>query len=210
MALYGFFARSRAHVCSVACRKSAASARRFHSRCSSGVSTDEFARLVQLGDVASLTRIPGIGKKTAERIVVELRDRVDGDARCRLSGRRRRGAEGSALPKRPSRCSSSATSRPKSSRLGAGCRRARRPCRRDHPQGAQGRIALTRDDRHAATPPARLRRRYRARFCGAGAWCDRRGLRRHRHQPAVRDASRRSARTACRRRRRATCSACSR
>jgi Holliday junction DNA helicase RuvA len=42
----------------------------------SGVSTAEFARLVQGGDVAALTRIPGIGKKTAERIVVELRDRV--------------------------------------------------------------------------------------------------------------------------------------
>jgi holliday junction DNA helicase RuvA len=44
----------------------------------SGVSVDEFARLVQSGDIASLTRVPGIGKKTAERIVVELRDRVDG------------------------------------------------------------------------------------------------------------------------------------
>ena len=43
----------------------------------SGVSVDEFARLIQTGDVAALTRIPGIGKKTAERIVVELRDRVD-------------------------------------------------------------------------------------------------------------------------------------
>ena len=42
----------------------------------SGVSTDEFARLIQLGDVAALTRIPGIGKKTAERMLVELRDRV--------------------------------------------------------------------------------------------------------------------------------------
>ncbi len=46
----------------------------------SGASVDEFARLVQAGDVAALTRIPGIGKKTAERIVVELRDRVDGAA----------------------------------------------------------------------------------------------------------------------------------
>ena len=43
----------------------------------SGVSVDEFARLVQGGDVGALTRIPGIGKKTAERMVVELRDRVD-------------------------------------------------------------------------------------------------------------------------------------
>jgi Holliday junction DNA helicase RuvA len=42
----------------------------------SGVSTDEFARLIQQGDVAALTRIPGIGKKTAERMLVELRDRV--------------------------------------------------------------------------------------------------------------------------------------
>lgn len=42
----------------------------------SGVSVDDFARLVQAGDVTALTRIPGIGKKTAERIVVELRDRA--------------------------------------------------------------------------------------------------------------------------------------
>ena len=44
----------------------------------SGVSTDHFARLVQAGDVVALTKIPGIGKKTAERILVELRDRLDG------------------------------------------------------------------------------------------------------------------------------------
>ena len=42
----------------------------------SGASVDDFARLVQTGDVIALTRIPGIGKKTAERIVVELRDRA--------------------------------------------------------------------------------------------------------------------------------------
>jgi len=43
----------------------------------SGASVEEFARLVQAGDVSALTRIPGIGKKTAERIVVELRDRAE-------------------------------------------------------------------------------------------------------------------------------------
>lgn len=43
----------------------------------SGASADEFARVVHAGDVTALTRIPGIGKKTAERIVVELRDRID-------------------------------------------------------------------------------------------------------------------------------------
>ncbi|KFN51233.1 Holliday junction branch migration protein RuvA [Arenimonas composti] len=42
----------------------------------SGASVDDFARLVQAGDVTALTRIPGIGKKTAERMVVELRDRA--------------------------------------------------------------------------------------------------------------------------------------
>ena len=42
----------------------------------SGVSVEAFAQLVQAGDVTALTRIPGIGKKTAERMVVELRDRA--------------------------------------------------------------------------------------------------------------------------------------
>jgi len=42
----------------------------------SGTSVDQFARLLQSSDVAALTRIPGIGKKTAERMVVELRDRA--------------------------------------------------------------------------------------------------------------------------------------
>ena len=44
----------------------------------SGASVNDFARLVHAGDVVALTKIPGIGKKTAERIIVELRDRVDG------------------------------------------------------------------------------------------------------------------------------------
>ncbi len=43
----------------------------------SGVSGDELARYVSDNDIASLTRLPGIGKKTAERIVMELRDKLD-------------------------------------------------------------------------------------------------------------------------------------
>jgi Holliday junction DNA helicase RuvA len=63
----------------------------------SGVSVDEFSRLVQTSDIAALTRVPGIGKKTAERIVVELRDRVDG-----LGGGIGAGLGGSAaVPKDP-------------------------------------------------------------------------------------------------------------
>jgi Holliday junction DNA helicase RuvA len=42
----------------------------------SGIEPREFASAIQRGDVVRLTRIPGVGKKTAERIVVELRDRL--------------------------------------------------------------------------------------------------------------------------------------
>ena len=44
----------------------------------SGASGDELARFVADGDTASLTRLPGIGKKTAERIIIELRDKLEG------------------------------------------------------------------------------------------------------------------------------------
>jgi len=43
----------------------------------SGASGDELARFVAERDAAALTRLPGIGKKTAERIIIELRDRLD-------------------------------------------------------------------------------------------------------------------------------------
>lgn len=42
----------------------------------SGIEPDTFVRCVENGDVATLTKIPGIGKKTAERLIVELRDRL--------------------------------------------------------------------------------------------------------------------------------------
>lgn len=43
----------------------------------SGMSVDDFARRVQEGNTAALVRLPGIGKKTADRLVVEMRDRID-------------------------------------------------------------------------------------------------------------------------------------
>jgi len=42
----------------------------------SGIETGDFARCVQENDTARLTRLPGVGKKTAERLVVEMRDRL--------------------------------------------------------------------------------------------------------------------------------------
>jgi holliday junction DNA helicase RuvA len=42
----------------------------------SGMNADEFARCVQRDDTAALSRLPGIGKKTAERLIIEMRDRL--------------------------------------------------------------------------------------------------------------------------------------
>ena len=42
----------------------------------SGIEPAEFTRAIRTSDVARLTRIPGVGKKTAERVVLELKDRL--------------------------------------------------------------------------------------------------------------------------------------
>jgi len=42
----------------------------------SGASVDQFSQWLQTGDITALSKIPGIGKKTAERLVVELRNRT--------------------------------------------------------------------------------------------------------------------------------------
>ncbi len=42
----------------------------------SGMSADEFVNCVRSGDSVALTRLPGVGKKTAERLVVEMKDRL--------------------------------------------------------------------------------------------------------------------------------------
>jgi len=64
----------------------------------SGMSADEFARCIEAGDVTALSRTPGIGKKTAERLIVEMRGKLEspvptapgggapGDARTEAAG----------------------------------------------------------------------------------------------------------------------------
>ncbi len=42
----------------------------------SGVSSHDFAMMVEAGDAQALTRLPGIGKKTAERLLLEMRGRL--------------------------------------------------------------------------------------------------------------------------------------
>ncbi|HAJ75078.1 MAG TPA: Holliday junction branch migration protein RuvA [Gammaproteobacteria bacterium] len=47
----------------------------------SGMEADEFVRTVRNNDITSMVNMPGIGKKTAERLIVEMRDRLgDWDA----------------------------------------------------------------------------------------------------------------------------------
>lgn len=46
----------------------------------SGMDASSFRACVQAGDTAALVRLPGVGKKTAERLVVEMRDRLGKDA----------------------------------------------------------------------------------------------------------------------------------
>jgi len=64
----------------------------------SGMNADEFSRCVQRDDTAALSRLPGIGKKTAERLIIEMRDRLarlDDDA---LAGAVRARAAGAGAP----------------------------------------------------------------------------------------------------------------
>jgi Holliday junction DNA helicase RuvA len=43
----------------------------------SGVSVEAFAQIVTAQDASALTRVPGVGRKTAERLLIEMRDRID-------------------------------------------------------------------------------------------------------------------------------------
>jgi Holliday junction DNA helicase RuvA len=52
----------------------------------SGVSVEGFATLVKLQDSAALTKIPGVGRKTAERVLLEMKDRLDALSEAALSG----------------------------------------------------------------------------------------------------------------------------
>jgi len=52
----------------------------------SGVSVEGFATCVRLQDAAALTRIPGVGRKTADRLLVEMRDRLGAPGEAAAAG----------------------------------------------------------------------------------------------------------------------------
>jgi Holliday junction DNA helicase RuvA len=52
----------------------------------SGVSVEGFSTLVKLQDSAALTKIPGVGRKTAERVLLEMKDRLDALSEAAVMG----------------------------------------------------------------------------------------------------------------------------
>jgi len=74
--LYGFASREERHLFRALIRISGVGPK-LALTILSGISAAEFTRSVQEGDAGRLVRLPGIGKKTAQRLVMEMRDRLD-------------------------------------------------------------------------------------------------------------------------------------
>lgn len=73
--LYGFYTRDERNLFKTLLKVNGVGPRLALTILSS-TATDEFVRLVLSNDTASLVRLPGIGKKTAERLVIEMRDKL--------------------------------------------------------------------------------------------------------------------------------------
>jgi Holliday junction DNA helicase RuvA len=73
--LYGFFAESERALFRSLIKVNGVGAK-LALTILSGLSCDEFQRAVEQNDVSALVRLPGIGKKTAERLIIEMRDRL--------------------------------------------------------------------------------------------------------------------------------------
>lgn len=73
--LYGFASETERHLFRALIKVSGVGAKLALSILS-GMLVNDFVQSVQSRDVASLTRLPGVGKKTAERLIVEMTDRL--------------------------------------------------------------------------------------------------------------------------------------
>ena len=63
----------------------------------SGQSAEEFHRCIQDNDTQALVRLPGVGKKTAERLVIEMRDRLPDLADSAATSTNKTGASAPAI-----------------------------------------------------------------------------------------------------------------
>src|ERR1700685_3793007 len=75
LALYGFFTAREKHCFELLISASGVGPS-LALKILSGMSLDELIPAIRKGDLAQLVRIPGVGRKTAERMVVELRDKL--------------------------------------------------------------------------------------------------------------------------------------
>jgi len=76
MALYGFLSSREKHLFEMLLSASGVGPT-LALKILSGMSVEELIPAIRTGDLARLTRIPGVGRKTAERMVVELKDRLE-------------------------------------------------------------------------------------------------------------------------------------
>ena len=177
----------RSAISSCCCSASRASARRSRSACSAAARRASSSSALAAGDVARLQAVPGVGKRTAERIVVELREKVvpDGAAEpafvvTRGDDPRRLAREGLAGARfRTRRGGGAAGGGRGRERRGAAAERAAGGA----PMSALGTTRAPRRRRRASTRPAAARRGGR----GSTARCDPRRLEEFVGQEAVRD-----------------------
>ena len=73
--LYGFYTRDERHLFRTLLKVNGVGPKLALTILSS-TAPEEFVRCVLNNDTASLTRMPGVGKKTAERLVIEMRDKL--------------------------------------------------------------------------------------------------------------------------------------
>jgi holliday junction DNA helicase RuvA len=76
LALYGFVSAREKHLFELLISASGVGPS-LALKILSGMSTEELVPAIRGGDLVRLTKIPGVGRKTAERIVVELKDKLE-------------------------------------------------------------------------------------------------------------------------------------
>jgi holliday junction DNA helicase RuvA len=76
LALYGFVSSREKHLFELLLSASGVGPS-LALKILSGMSTEELVPAIRGGDLGRLTKIPGVGRKTAERIVVELKDKLE-------------------------------------------------------------------------------------------------------------------------------------
>jgi holliday junction DNA helicase RuvA len=76
LTLYGFLSAREKHVFELLLGASGVGPS-LSLKILSGMNVEELIPSIRSGDIARLTKIPGVGRKTAERIVLELKDKLD-------------------------------------------------------------------------------------------------------------------------------------